>query len=1173
MKKLIMTLAGILTASAGWALDWNVVENFALNAPVTVSTNVGAAGTITDGNDGSSWQASPRTPHPDMFIVDLGQSRTINQMQFMWEASHPNNYDIYVSETAIPSESRDGCNVVPDSWLDANTPVISREVPGNAGATDEFELSTPVTGQYILVMGTALNPNATSYGSRCFEFRCGYLVREASKASAVKLTVTNPDAITAVGMEYNISAEVVDQYGDKMDFQPTFQTEGATVADGKLKVTAKGQVSVKAVYGELTSQEVTMNALVDLAQYVEGGTITCDTDLGTADQLFDGGATLSNNGAQFMLANGGDKDPHWLLIDKGREIDIDGIYITWEGASANKYKVEVGPTADNLTEVLAIDEPAGINARKDWVTASDKMKGARYIKISTESTGTEWGLKLFEVKVYGEAKPVDPVATQVGLTLTPSVTMAAVGQTVSASAAVYDQFGKVMDTPATITVEGPASFADGVVSFTGLGDVKIKAEGAGLSDEKDVKVVIDATHYAIDSNTTVTSDLEASDAARLFDGGADPAANGQLYEVVAQGTPEAGDRDGAHWVLVDLKRPVDVEAVVINWEGASADKYNVEMGATVETLGKVYEIDENHGVNARKDWFYGREAKGVRYIRVNTLHAASEYGTKIFDLKVYGVRGYEPAATEMKFDVKTPAPYMVGDEIRMDAGVADQYGYVMDVPVAFTSESGTITTDAETGETVFVPSAKGTVTVKGVAGELSGSVDFNVVADPVDYLDSAKFTAKGTFTNNEGEEKVDEPLPGMFDGNATENGPAEAQIGVKPAVIDIDLAGPHFIDMLTLSWEAACSGSMTVSVWGEGQTEADATEVFNIEGRKLIGGVNPVDRIAVPADKGAIRYIRLNITEPASEYGMRLFEARLYGKRDIKVVSFSAAPTVDVDGENIATDVMFLGESLSFNSKVMNNFDEEENAADYVTYTVNGVETAISDDTFAPEAEGTYELSAAVEGFEPVTATVKAVNGEQVMRYIHKGVQLSLGEGHPSSGVRDILMGGSHTGVTSIDVEGATVTVTFDTPIELSALQLRWTKGSQVSCKVNITGAAETTSRADRTETLEAADLHRLSVEGGIRQIVISDIASTFTGANLEDIAPVYADADLALENKTDEDLANEGILAGIATIDADSTDAGVRFFNLQGVEIANPAAGSIVIMRRGASAEKVLVK
>lgn len=1169
MKKLFVMLAASLFAGSAWALDWNVVENFAKDAPVTVSTNVGAAATITDDNNGSSWQASPRTPHPDMFIVDLGQSRTINQMQFIWEASHPNVYDIYVSDDAIPTTSQDGCNVVPDTWFDGKTPAVTRTVEGNAGATDEFELTTAVTGRYVMMVGKELNPNATAYGTRIFEFRCGYLVREAPKATAVKLTVTNPHAITAVGMDYAISAEVVDQYGDRMDLTPAYALTGCEVADGRLKITQKGNVSVKATYQELASDEVTMNALVDLADYVEGGTITADTNLGTAAQLFDGGAALASNGAQFMLADGGDTDPHWLLIDKGREIDIDGIYITWEGASANQYTVEVGPTAENLTNVLTIDAPAGINARKDWVTDAAKMKGARYIKISTQSAGTNYGLKLYEVKVYGKAKPVDPVATAIELTMNPAIDRAAIGQEVAVSAKVLDQFGKDMADEVTLSVEGPGTLAEGKLSFTGLGDVKVKAVSGSLSAERSINVVIDATRYVIDSNATVTSDQEASTAAQLFDGGSDPTANGAMFNVVAQDSDAAADRDGAHWVLVDLARPVDVDAVVINWEGACADKYNVEMGATVETLAKVYEVDEEHGVNARKDWFYGKEAKGVRYIRVNTLHAASQYGIKMYDLKVYGTPNYTAVATSMKFDVKTAAPYMVGDQIKMEAGVADQYGYVMDTPVEYTASAGTLSVEAETGLTVVTPTAKGKLTVTGKAGELTGSVEFDIVADAADYLNPAGFIAKGTYTDNAGEAKVDEPLPGMFDGNATENGPAEAQIGVEPAVLDIDLAGPHFIDMFTMSWEAACSGSMTVSVWGEDQTAEDATEVFAIEGRKLVGGVNPVDRVVIPETLGAIRYIRVNITEPASGYGMRLYEARLYGRRDIRVTSFSAAPTVAAEGRDIATDVIFLGETLAFNSAVMNNFGEKENAADYVTYTVNGEETEL-DDTFTPEAEGAYELKAAVEGFDAVETTAKAVDGTRKLRYIHKGVQLSLGEGHPSHGVRDAIMGGSHNGVTAVDVEGATVTVTFDNAIALSALQLRWTKGSKVTGKLTVTVEGD---GENGETTLDAADLHRIALDAKVKSITLSDATSTFSGANLEDIAPIYADADLVLDEKSEEDLANEGIEAGIESIDADAAAADARFFDLRGVEIARPAAGSIVIMVRGTEATKVMVK
>lgn len=1173
MKKFFISLAGILTAASAMALDWSAIENYAQGGQVTVSTNEGAKNTIVDGNDGSSWQATGHSNavHPDMFIIDMGQSRTVNQFQILWEASHPNTYDIYVSATAIPVASQAGCNVVTESWLNANTPVASRDVPGNGGATDEFELATPATGQYILMMGKTYNSNATNYGSRCFEFRCGYLMREEAKASKVNLNMT-ADEYTAVGMEYDVTAEVVDQYGDRFDATPTVTVTGGTYENGKLTVTAKGQVSIQAKYNDLESGIITMNSVVDLDEYVDGGTATSDTELSNAAALFDGGATLSSNGAEYKLADGGDRDPHWLLIDKGREIDIDGIYITWEGASANAYTVEVGPTPENLTEVLSIDAPGGIVARKDWVTDAAKMKGARYIKINTTSTGTEWGLKIYEVKVYGIAKAVDPIATSIELTLDPEITQAAIGQSVTATAKVLDQLGKDFDAEPTLSVEGPAEIENGKVSFTGLGTVTVKAVSGELSTEMVIDVVIDATHYVIDANTTATNDLgyDAAELAKMFDGKSDPAENGSQFQVVLEGSDEAQDRDAAHWVLVDLKRPVDIEAVVINWEGASADKYNVEMGETVETLTKVYEVDEDHGVKARRDWFYGQEAKGVRYVRVNTLHAASGYGMKIQDLKIYGQVNYTPVATSMKLDVKTDAPYMTGDIIRLDAGVADQYGYLLDAEVNYTTTAGTLSQDAETGETIFIPAAKGTAEIKAVAGELENSIELDIVADIADYLTGADFAATGTYTSNAGEEMVDAELPGIFDGDATDNGAQEGQIGTEPAVINIDLNGPHFVDMITLSWEAACSGTMTVSVWGEDQTEEDATEVFSIEGRKLKNGVNPVDRIVVPAELGAIRYARINITEPASGYGMRLYEARVFGRRDVRLVSFSANPTVNIEGKDVKTDVIFLGETLNFNSQVMNNFGETVDPAEWVVYLVNEEETALENDSFTPETEGNYQLSAIVDGFDAQALTVKAVDATRKLLYIHKGVQLSLGEGHPSHGVRDVVMGGNHTGVSEIDVTGATVTLTFDEPIDLSALQLRWRAASKVTCKVAV---AETADDTPEAVELEGGDLHRMNLASPVKKIVISDIDATFSGANLVEIAPIYTDGDLALEEKSEEDLANEGIEAGISTVGVDSLDGDVRYFNLQGVEVVNPASGSIVIMRRGNSVEKVLVK
>lgn len=51
-----------------------------------------------------------------------------------------------------------------------------------------------------------------------------------------------------------------------------------------------------------------------------------------------------------------------------------------------------------------------------------------------------------------------------------------------------------------------------------------------------------------------------------------------------------------------------------------------------------------------------------------------------------------------------------------------------------------------------------------------------------------------------------------------------------------------------------------------------------------------------------------------------------------------------------------------------------------------------------------------------------------------------------------------------------------------------------------------------------------------------------------------------------------EGWTNGVESVEFDS-NAPVKYFNLQGVEVANPEAGQIVIKKQGSKAVKVVVK
>ena len=68
-------------------------------------------------------------------------------------------------------------------------------------------------------------------------------------------------------------------------------------------------------------------------------------------------------------------------------------------------------------------------------------------------------------------------------------------------------------------------------------------------------------------------------------------------------------------------------------------------------------------------------------------------------------------------------------------------------------------------------------------------------------------------------------------------------------------------------------------------------------------------------------------------------------------------------------------------------------------------------------------------------------------------------------------------------------------------------------------------------------------------------------------------DASTGLYAKSNSrDLKFNAVATGITGIDAENAGS-VRYFNLQGVEIANPEEGSVVIKVEGNKATKVLVK
>ncbi|GIF95917.1 discoidin domain-containing protein [Catellatospora citrea] len=97
-------------------------------------------------------------------------------------------------------------------------------------------------------------------------------------------------------------------------------------------------------------------------------------------------------------------DPQWLQIDLGAATPICQIILTWEGAYATAYQIQVSNNATSWTTVWSTTTGTGGTAT---INAS---ASARYVRVYMTARATGWGYSLWEVAVRS-GTPTSPSAS------------------------------------------------------------------------------------------------------------------------------------------------------------------------------------------------------------------------------------------------------------------------------------------------------------------------------------------------------------------------------------------------------------------------------------------------------------------------------------------------------------------------------------------------------------------------------------------------------------------------------------------------------------------------------------------------------------------------------------------------------------------------------------------
>lgn len=340
------------------------------------------------------------------------------------------------------------------------------------------------------------------------------------------------------------------------------------------------------------------------------------------------------------------------------ESEFNTVQILWEGAYAKSFKLEVSNDSTTWTEIANIQDQtlAGFPYTQTITVGDQKAKYLRFVGVER---ATGYGYSFWELRAFVKK---EQVLTTVELKAEADIVK--VGEGLKLTTTTKDQDGENMDVEVTYTVSPveAGTVENGVFTAAQFGNVTITA----TSGEKSASVNVFcytgenvALSTNIDNDNKVIAQSEIGQGTNAFfavDGNDGSVWQGSATNGTAD-TDEARTYDS--WFVLDLGAKYDINLVSIKFEGACSQEYHLDFSADNADWKVAYNYVGNKGINGHTDLLYGDKlanATTVRYVRFFSTKAATQYGMKIFEMCVMGVKsiesGVENAAVEMPSVVK-----------------------------------------------------------------------------------------------------------------------------------------------------------------------------------------------------------------------------------------------------------------------------------------------------------------------------------------------------------------------------------------------------------------------------------------------------------------------------------------------------------------------------------------
>lgn len=330
---------------------------------------------------------------------------------------------------------------------------------------------------------------------------------------------------------------------------------------------------------------------------------------------------------------------------------------------------------------------------------------------------------------------------------------------------------------------------------------------------------------------------------------------------------ESAQTDDEWWSL-DMGQARTFNSIGINWEGAYAKEYKLFYSTDGTNWSELY-----HETNLTKaGWQYIDVAKTTaQYIKYQGIQRATQWGQSFweFEVKLVG------ASVLTTIELKAPAIAKIGEGVALTTVAKDQNNKEMTVDIAYEitpSDAGAVVNGQ------YMPAKIGNASIVAKSGEVA-SAAIEIFGHEGDNLalnnvldQSAEYEGYGAARAVDGNDATD------WQGSSTNGTAADEESRTFDCWFTVDLGGDYMIDLITIHFEGACSQeyhldfSMDSTNWDLG---------YNYVGADGIN--NHTDLLSAQlSNNEKVRYVRFWSTKAATQWGMKIFEFQVFGRKYAK---------------------------------------------------------------------------------------------------------------------------------------------------------------------------------------------------------------------------------------------------------------------------------------------------